>query len=127
MEKKMIKKNKMTWEELVNQKVLEEPDLQRTYKDTSSDTSYTFRVSRVRPFGYKTFPVTVDYDLFVDLEKTQNVTQGTRKDEIFREISLGNTFNEGPRKFIPFGREYFKDTSRTLMDILSRGWEEAWK
>lgn len=107
-------KMKDRWEELCKKKVNEISDtLVRAFDD--GEVSHRFSVNRIEPFGYATMPITIDYTLFADIERTD---RKSGNHETFRDVSLGAYFNSGPRKLIPFGERYFDSTYCVLIEIV---------
>lgn len=107
-------KMKDRWEELCKKKVEEISDtLERTFDD--GEVTHRFSVNRVEPFGYATMPVTIDYTLFIDLERTNNSSGDSNE---FRRVSLGSYFNSGPRELISFGEKYFGEVYPAIIEIV---------
>jgi len=110
-----------TWEKLIDKKIKELSDyLVRTFKDES--TVHRFSINQVNPFMYRTIPFTVDYRLFIDIERTNRESS---KMERFREVSLGSYCNSGPRKLIDFGEQYFDSTYNELIKIVMESRQES--
>jgi len=104
------------WKELVDGDVKELSDyLVKTFQDDS--TVHRFSINHVDPFGYRTMPITIDYTLFVDIEKTN---RESGRVETFRDVSLGSYCNSGPRRLIAFGEQYFDTTYKSLIEIVGK-------
>ena len=104
------------WKELVNEDVKELSDyLVRTFQDES--TVHRFSINQVDPFGYRTMPITIDYTLFVNIERTD---RESGQMERFRDVSLGSYCNSGPRRLIDFGEQYFDATYNRLIEIVGK-------
>ena len=109
------------WKELVNEDVKELSDyLVETFQDDS--TIHRFSINHVDPFGYETLPITIDYTLFVNIEKTNRESGQV---ETFREVSLGSYCNSGPRRLVVFGEQYFDATYKRLIDIVGESYKTS--
>lgn len=111
------------WKELVNEDVKELSDcLVETFQDDS--TVHRFSVNHVDPFGYRTMPITIDYTLFVDIERTN---RESGKVDTFRDVSLGSYCNSGPRRLVDFGEQYFDATHKQLIDIVGKSYKKSFE
>jgi len=104
------------WKELVNEDVTELSDyLVKAFQDDS--TVHRFSIKHVDPFGYRTMPITIDYTLFVDIERTD---RKSGKVDTFRDVSLGSYCNSGPRRLVDFGEQYFDTVYKPLIEIVGK-------
>jgi hypothetical protein len=113
------------WDEIVERKI-EEVGKERftlRYEEKSEEGDWihrTFRLKKVEPFLYATYPLILNYNLYVDVE-TESRKKGVEKLE---NIWLGTFFN---RPKIKFAEEYFKDTYPALIKIIVESHGEDWE
>ncbi len=111
------------WKELLDEDVKERSDYLVEYFQDDS-TVHRFSINHVDPFGYRTMPITIDYTLFVDIERTD---RQSGKVDAFRDVSLGSYCNSGPRRLVTFGKQYFDATYKKLIDIVGKSYEKSFE